>query len=193
MVVAFRLHGSYGRAAKACGTKPEHVRKWVERFRATGGVEDAPRSGRPSLGLQKPRCRQILKRGVAAKLACYKMADNLKKSLGVYASPETVRRALRGMGNRALRRRNVLRLKEKHKANRLRFAKHWSRFSWRNVVVSDSKHFHFIDPKGSRTGSTHEGVCQRRVQCPCVRSCEQVWSDSSLHDCWNHRAHHHLR
>ena len=143
MVVAFRLHGSYGRAAKACGTKPEHVRKWVERFRATGGVKDAPRSGRPSLGLQRPRCRQILERRVAAKLACYKMADDLKKSLGVYASPETVRRALRGMGNRALRRRNVLRLTEEHKANRLRFAKHWSRFSWRNVVVSDSRYFCF--------------------------------------------------
>lgn len=142
LVMAYERTGSYTKAAKAENTTPRTVREWVSRYRATGDVCDAPRTGRPKKGLQTPAGQQVLKRGVAKRYSCSRLAVDIKKKLGIDVCDETVRRALKSRGSRSLKAVRKPRLTEKHKANRLKFSKKWRRLSWRNVMVSDSKIFH---------------------------------------------------
>lgn len=142
LVKEFYRLGSYKRVAKLHGGKWTTVRRWVQRLDATGDVCDAPRSGRPSKGLNLPRAQQVLKRGTAKHLSCSGLAKDVKQKLGISVGTETVRLALKARGARSLRPIKVPRLTTKQKADRVRFAKKWKRLSWRNVVVSDSKIFY---------------------------------------------------
>ena len=140
-VVAYERLGSARRAAKAKGTTPRTVERWVERFKQTGSVSDAPRSGRPRHGLHIPKARPILKSCVAKRMSCARISKQIAKKLGVNASEETVRRALHGHGAKAKRPSKKPVLTDQHKLNRLRFCKHWKRHSWARVMLSDSKYF----------------------------------------------------
>ena len=142
LVMAYERTGSYTKAAKAENSTTRTVREWVSRYRATGDVCDAPRTGRPKKGLQAPAAQQVLKRGVAKRFSCSRLAADIKKKLSIVVCDETVRRALKGRGSRSLKPVRKPRLTEKHKTNRLKFSKQWRRRSWRNVMVSDSKIFH---------------------------------------------------
>ena len=142
LVMAYERTGSYTKAAKAENSTTRTVREWVSRYRATGDVCDAPRTGRPKKGLQAPAAQQVLKRGVAKRFSCSRLAADIKKKLNIVVCDETVRRALKGRGSRSLKPVRKPRLTEKHKTNRLKFSKQWRRRSWRNVMVSDSKIFH---------------------------------------------------
>lgn len=143
MVVAYHKVGSYTRAAKMFGAKWETVRKWVERFEATGDVRDACRPGRPSKGLMLSPARLVIQRGVQKRFTCKKIAATVKTKLDIDVTAETVRRTLKGMGMRSLRPKRKPRLTARHKSDRVAFSRFWSRLSWRNVMVSDSKLFYF--------------------------------------------------
>ena len=79
--MAYERTGSYSKAAKANNSTPRTVREWVSRFRATGDVCDAPRTGRPKKGLQMPAAQQVLKRGVAKGYSCSKLAVDQGETL----------------------------------------------------------------------------------------------------------------
>lgn len=142
LVLAYQRTGSYKLAAKAEKSNWRTVRQWVNRFEATGDVRDAPRSGRPTKGLHQPVVQQVLKRGVAKRLSCSRLAVDLRRKTGLCVCPETVRLALKKRGARCMKPLRKPRLTERHKSCRLSFSRVWRRRSWRNVVVSDSKFFH---------------------------------------------------
>ena len=146
IITVFEACGSVKGAAKQLGCSPTTVRKWVLRYQATGDVQDAARSGRPSKGLGKSRAIAVLKRGVRKQKTCRQLVVDVHDALGVEVSVETVRRALGGIA-RQLRPKKKPMLTASHKAARLRFAKAWLNKRWDKVVVTDSKYF-WLCPKG---------------------------------------------
>eukprot|EP00873_Tetraselmis_striata_P023730 jgi/Tetstr1/443994/TSEL_003297.t1 len=72
------------------GAKWETVRKWVERFEATGDVRDACRPGRPSKGLMLSPARLVIQRGVQKRFTCKKIAATVKTKLDIDVTAETV-------------------------------------------------------------------------------------------------------
>eukprot|EP00873_Tetraselmis_striata_P021257 jgi/Tetstr1/441521/TSEL_029751.t1 len=73
------------------GAKWETVRKWVERFEATGDVRDACRPGRPSKGLMLSLARLVIQRGVQKRFTCKKIAATVKTKLDIDVTAETIR------------------------------------------------------------------------------------------------------
>eukprot|EP00873_Tetraselmis_striata_P025391 jgi/Tetstr1/445655/TSEL_003460.t1 len=73
------------------GAKWETVRKWVERFEATGDVRDACRPGRPSKGLMLSPARLVIQRGVQKRFTCKKIAATVKTKLDIDVTAETPR------------------------------------------------------------------------------------------------------
>eukprot|EP00873_Tetraselmis_striata_P009181 jgi/Tetstr1/429445/TSEL_019355.t1 len=71
------------------GAKWETVRKWVERFEATGDVRDACRPGRPSKGLMLSPARLVIQRGVQKRFTCKKIAATVKTKLDIDVTAET--------------------------------------------------------------------------------------------------------
>lgn len=117
------------------------------RAKATGDVQDAPRQGRPSKGLQSDTAMALLKQGIAEGKGCPQLATDLDEHSGISVSSETVRRHLKQRLGRPLRPVKKPRLSSHHMQARLAFAKEWARRAWDKVVVTDSKDF-WLCPSG---------------------------------------------
>lgn len=140
--------------ARELDLSPKLVSRWVQRYRATGGVKEGPRSGR----------RRALDEGAASKAVglllkgdhngCQAVARELKAQ-GVAATQPHASTVLRaavrqakaeGRPIRAMRGAPAKRLSEATKAKRLAFARANLGRDWRNVMFTDRKRFMFLYP-----------------------------------------------
>jgi transposase len=141
-VAAYERLGSFKAAARELkGGTVKFVKRWVERYKVGVSLSDAPRPGRPTVGLERDEATELLRQAVLDRLGPSQMVQRLADTLGIRTSAETVRRFLKQFLGRPLRLKKKPRLTSTHKAARLAFAKKWVRKDWDNVVVTDSKYF----------------------------------------------------
>lgn len=133
---------SYEDITRKYGYLPEFISRWSRRFRETGGVEDAPRAGRP-LKLTEAETKAIertLKRKATGSLR--KTAKRMKTVHNVVVSKDTVARvaARVGLVYRLRKPKPLLSLKDK--LSRLRFARvRRPRGFWQRLMWSDETSF----------------------------------------------------
>jgi len=146
--------GRAGEAAAHIGKDVKFVKRWHDRFKATGGVSDKARVGRPHVlsAEAKTKARVLATRrtnesirNIAAKLDC------LDKP-GTRPSKSTVHRALRqGKKRMVYKKQSVTKeLPDKVKRRRLEFCRKHSKRSWRNVMALDSKIFQLRGGQGAK-------------------------------------------
>ena len=146
-VAAYERLGNFKAAAKEIDGSVRFVKKWVGRHEAGLPLCDAPRAGRPTVGLEQYEVVELLRQAVLDRLGPSQMVQLLADKLGIETSAETVRRFLKQYLGRPLRLKKKPRLTSTHKAARLAFAKKWVKTSWDNVVVTDNKYF-WLFPRG---------------------------------------------
>ena len=140
--------------ARELSLSPKVVTRWVQRFRATGGVQEAPRTGRRRAldGVAASKAVDLLLSG--AHNGCQAVARELKAQ-GVTATQPHASTVLRaavrqakaeGRPIRAMRGVPAKRLAESTKAKRLAFARANLGRNWRNVMFTDRKRFMFLYP-----------------------------------------------
>ena len=150
-VIAYKQLGSSKRAAKAKGTTVRTVERRVKRFEQTGTVSDATRRGRPSVKkIHGSKGVKALQECLAKEMTVPQIKRHLKAQLNEDMSLSTVRRSLISHGAKAKARSKKPLLTEKHKKDRLKHCKHWQRYSWSRVMLSDSKYF-LLYPSGKGT------------------------------------------
>ena len=137
---------SYRAIGAIVGAQHKAVKHWIQVYKRTGRVNDAPRSGRkPKLttaGLAKVS-KKLLQQDVPTGFSSSRVAGLLKAEAGIQVSAETVRRHCRGTEWGYGFARKVLMLRPPHKAKRLAWArKHLSkRTSFSSWMITDSKVF----------------------------------------------------
>lgn len=148
LVAAYERDRSFKKVALRYNTTPKTVRLWVNRIREGRSLQDAPRSGRPSLGVGQEASMAVLKKGVAQRKTLGQMAADLRYELGIDASTETVRKTVLQVA-RQLRPKKRPRLSTKHKHDRLKFSRdnRGRKRKWSLVVFTDSKIF-WLCPRG---------------------------------------------
>lgn len=138
-VVVGRKDGmSYAAIEKKYGYTPAFISRWWNRYQETGGVEDAPRSGRPKVltPTQRREVKKNLKRKTEGSLR--RVAKKMKGVEGKAVSKDTIRRAAKEERLNYQRRRKKPLLTERHKEDRLRFARRRRpRGYWERVMFSD--------------------------------------------------------
>jgi transposase len=136
-VVLCRKDGmSYTDITRKCGYTRDFIARWWKRYQDTGGVDDAPRSGRPdSLSTtQKTQVARCLKRKATSSLR--KVAKKMKTEHHVAVSKDTVRRVAKEQGLVYRRRTTKPLLTAANKIARLRFARRrrppgfWDQVMW---------------------------------------------------------------
>lgn len=136
-VIHCRKEGmSYNTMQKRFGYSRSFIARWWKRYQETGGVEDAPRSGRPHLLTpgQRRDVARMLKRKATNSLRV--VAKKMNTDHGVTVSKDTIRREVMEEGLVYRRRKKKPLLTEKHKKARLRFARRrrqqgfWDRVMW---------------------------------------------------------------
>ena len=135
-------------ASKLCTSK-QIVRLWNKRFRETGDVEDAQRSGRPKL----------IKQGGRQAIAHYTAADphhstpkQLRLLLDFDCAPRTIRRELDDLGMLGRVARYSPPLNEVHRLKRMSFCNGygcWTLAQWTTVLWSDEASVE-MGPHGQR-------------------------------------------
>jgi len=142
-VVTCRKDGmSYSDIQKKYGYTRRFIARWWKRYQETGGVADAPRSGRPNtLTLtQKREVARSLKRKPTSSLR--KVTKRMKTEHHVSLSKDTVRRIAKEQGLVYRRRKKKPLLTAAHKVGRLRFARRRRpRGFWDRVMWSDEASF----------------------------------------------------
>lgn len=127
---------TYAVIAKDLGRSMRWVKKWVQRFRECGDLEDKPRAGRPSVLTN--RIKDVIRetRGKRGK-SCRKISRRLH-NLGEQVSKDTVHRYLtKGLGCKPSRRGKRPCLTALQKRKRLAFASKFSKLSkndWENLI-----------------------------------------------------------
>jgi hypothetical protein len=165
-------------AERASGISRHMIKKWSSRLQSTGGVLDAPRSGRPrALSVQACKYLESLvdqHPGISLRELAVKLHD--ARLCSHVVSHSTIKAALE------TRCPNVSRvwplskvvLTTKQKQCRVQFARKHARRSWRDVFFVDACKFTYAPPprhscqgmlvyKGRRpvmlTGDEHTGIC----------------------------------
>jgi hypothetical protein len=142
------------KTARELGLRSKVVSRWVQRFRATGGVEEARRTGRRKAldGVAASKAVDLLLSGDHN--GCGAVARELKAQGLTATQPHatTVLRAAVGQAKaegrpiRAMRGAPGKRLADSTKAKRLAFARANLGRDWRNVIFTDRKRFLFLYP-----------------------------------------------
>lgn len=158
-IMAYVKRGTFKGAARDVGTGPQFVKRWVQHFNATGGVEKKGAGGRPRAMDDEATNRALellLAKGsggadsVAQQL--YSEGFTSRKLDPTTIARRTKARAkARGKPIRALTGKPRRALTETHKAQRLHFALANKTRNWRNVLFTDRKRFEFKYP-GSPIG-----------------------------------------
>ena len=124
------------------------VVRLVHRFRATGSAADHPRSGAPRVTSQRQdqyiRVRHLRNRFLNA-------AETASVIIGTRGRPvhrRTISRRLRERGVRAHRPYRGPILTQRHRHNRVLFARNRRRQNWQNVVFSDESRFNLYHTDG---------------------------------------------
>lgn len=151
VVFAWKDQKSIKKAARRAKLSVKAATLWIKRYKTTGGVEDLPRAGRPTIMSATARARayELLKDGdlqgandVAIKL----QREGLTKRR---VSRSTVLRAVKLEGEQrgeplvAHRGRPAKKLSKDTKAKRLAFALANKQTCWKKVMFTDRKRFLF--------------------------------------------------
>jgi hypothetical protein len=140
--------------AQQLGTPVKTVQRWVDRYQATGNVEDEPRSGRPRL-LGATAARQAYDLLLGGKHGASKsVAQHLHTTghVSKVIDRRTVSRAARkiagelGVRLRALRGKPEKRLTAETRRKRLEFCRANLSRCWSNTLFTDRKKFSFSYP-----------------------------------------------
>jgi transposase len=141
-VVSWHKEGlTVGGICRKTGFDHRFVTRWVEKFERGDPIEDEKRSGRPKklsktkeieVERKLTRKRRHSSRVVARDLKRFKVAD---------ISYKTVQRTAKNRGLRSYRRGKTSKLTEKHKQDRLKFAKANKTKDWSAVMFSDEHRF----------------------------------------------------
>ena len=109
---------------KKYGHNHPFIYRWWKRYQETGGVDDAPRPGRPkSLPMnQRKEVRRLLKRRATSSLRG--VAKRMRTEHGVSVTKSTIARIAHAEGLVYRRRKKKPLLTDAHKVARLRFARH---------------------------------------------------------------------
>ena len=137
--------------AKTTGLSVRGIQQICKRVKHTHSFKDRPRTGRP------PKLSERNKR-LAVKLLKKKEATTatgivkaLKTSHNIQVSRFTVARALKSFGFSCRIKEKKPKLTEKHKKNRLEWAKKhetWTSDEWRKVIWSDESKFNLLNSDG---------------------------------------------
>lgn len=151
--------GSIRATARALGLRPAVVLRWVSRYRATGGVAEQQRSGRPR-ALSTDAAKKAKELLLTNTYSGAKGVAHALHSQGITAkqpSPATVLRAakeqarLEGHRIQCKRGRPAKQLNDRTKEMRLAFAQEHANRCWDNVMFTDRKKFLFCYP-GAKVG-----------------------------------------
>jgi transposase len=133
---------TYREIEKRYGCTPAFIARWWKRYLETGGVDDAPRSGRPEClsPTQKTEVARCLKRKATSSLR--KVAKKMRTEHHVPVSKDTVRRVAEEQGLVYRRRTTKPLLTDAHKLSRLSFARRRRPLGfWDKVMWSDEASF----------------------------------------------------
>jgi transposase len=173
IIIAYNEHKTYKGAARAAGVAVKVVKRWVDRYKSTGGLERRAGNGRrPAMDaaavekalelLQSGTCggsdavaRELHSRGITAKqlhrTTIVKAVKKLAKARG------TPIKAVRGKPHKQLTAIN--------KQQRREFALKNKSRNWKNVMFTDRKRFQFSHPGTSvnpvswvRKGSSRQAI-----------------------------------
>jgi transposase len=195
-VLAWKDLKSIKKAARRVRMSPKVTRHWVNRYIATGGVDELPKAGRPSLMSAEARAAayDMLKDGKCQ--AASEVAVELKRQ-GVTktkVSKSTVLRAAKAEGVErgqplvALRGQPAKKLSNDTKCKRLAFALANRRTPWSQVMFTDRKKFLFSYPgqKVSRVqwvvkGTQRQAAAVNHPQCLNVYAGITKWGVTKIH------------
>lgn len=127
---------SYTMIQSKYGYTRRYIARWWKRYQETGGVDDAPRVGRPKTLTtdQRKEVVRSLKRRASSSLR--EVAKKMRTEHDVTVSPATIRRIAMEEGLVYRRRRRKPLLTDAHRQARLRFARRrrprgfWARVMW---------------------------------------------------------------
>jgi len=134
------------KVAKVVHTSPKVVKFWLDRYHATGDVEELPKSGRPPITTTKQH-HVILATSLKQPTAStFSMAKKLKQQ-GLTVSTTTLWQRLKAAG---LSYHNVTKkplLTDLHRTKRLLWAKTNQHCDWNNVLFTDEHTFKLFHHK----------------------------------------------
>lgn len=142
VVFALQDGMSYTDIEKKWGYTRQFIAHWAKRYRETGGVDDAPRSGRPMTlsDAQTKAAIRSLKRKATGSLR--KTAKKMRTDHGVVVTKNTIANVAKREGLVYRLRHPKPLLTERDKLARLRFARlRRPRGYWRRVVWTDETSF----------------------------------------------------
>lgn len=154
VVHEWEQRGSIRATARALGLPPSVVLRWVSRYKATGGVTEQHRPGRPR-ALNTAAAKKAKDLLLSNAYSGAKDVAHALHSQGITAkqpSPSTVIRAakeqarLEGQPIACKRGRPAKQLNDATKEKRLAFAHKHAKRSWDNVMFTDRKKFLFCYP-----------------------------------------------
>lgn len=152
---------SHAKAAKYLKISETSVRRWINRYKETGAVDDIPKTGRPPCTTSQ-QDQQIVKMADAEKpMTTEQIANQLAKK-GVTVSRQTVCRRIRDSGLRYQNKTKKPLLTDRHIENRLAWARANIGRDWTRTIYSDECGFHLHYPVGR--------VWKRRGQVKVVRT-----------------------
>lgn len=123
------------------GFDRQFVNRWIKKFEIGEPIEEGKHTGRPrKLSI---RVEQAIERAMRGKRrrSSRVVARDLKRKKIADVSRMTVQRAAHNRGLRPFRQRRTSRLTERHKAQRLEFAKSTKNKDWSVVIFSDEHKF----------------------------------------------------
>jgi len=130
----------YGKIASYVHCSKSTVVYWIEKYYQIKDLTDEQKSGRP-------RCTTEMEDERISKMAKQKhditsteIQWKLEKK-GVEVSVQTIRRCLRESGEKFVKEIAKPLLSEKHRANRLKWAKIYQNFDWNKVIFTDESTF----------------------------------------------------
>lgn len=154
IVAKWKETGSISATAKQLGESLKVVKKWVERYQATGDVEDAQRSGRPRL-LDEAASLEAHDMLLGKEAGGAKSVARLLYTSGTTSKPvdrRTVTRAARMVANDRgaklipLRGKPDKRITEATRQKRLAFCKTHLTRNWSSTFFTDRSKFPFSHP-----------------------------------------------
>lgn len=159
---------SYTEIQKKYGYTRPFIARWWKRYQETGGVEDAPRSGRPNTltADQKREVVRALKRKATSSVR--KVTKRMKTEHNLNVSRETIRRTAKEKGLVYRRRKKKPLLTDAHTQARLRFAnRRRSRGFWDRVMWCDEASFALYSfTKGEWVEAGEEPTSHETVKWP---------------------------
>ena len=151
-VVTMKELGSSNQAiALATGLTVRGVQKIIKTVKETHSFKDRPRSGRPRKLTDRNKRAIVKMINKTQATTATAIAKALKTELNIQVSHDTVSRALKSVGYACRVKQKKPKLTEKHKRNRLAFAKKyesWTADDWKNVIWSDESKFNILNSDG---------------------------------------------